>query len=76
MEPISGIASVLTIVGTADGIFKIHQNVKKFLKAPETMDALIGEIEVLQTLVQDLRKAQYILEQVRYFGSVQSMRTE
>lgn len=69
MEPISAVASAITIVGTADGIFKMYQNIKKFMKVPDTMDSLVEEVEILRTLVQDLKKAQEILKEVRCFES-------
>ena len=63
MDPLSGVASVLTLLAAADVALKSIDRLKGFIRAPEAIEALIDEVQALKGLLTDANEAHELLKQ-------------
>lgn len=63
MEPLSGIASVLAIAGTANVVLRSIERLRTSIRAPEAIDALVYEVQALRALLRDVSEAHELLKQ-------------
>ena len=64
MDPLSGAASVIAIIGATNVMLKNIYQLRIVLKAPEAIDALIDDVQALRALLRDAEEAQELLQQV------------
>ena len=64
MDPLSGAASVITIIGAANVLLRSIYQLRIVLKAPAAIDALIYDVRALRALLRDTEEAQELLHQV------------
>ena len=69
MDPLSGVASVMAIIGLANGVLKNVGRLRAYLRAPEEIDTLIKEVQALQALLRGITEAQELLEQANHCRS-------
>ena len=67
MDPLSGVASVLAIVGAANVVLRSIERLRNSIRAPEAIDALIDEVQALRALLRDVGEAQELLKQASLF---------
>ena len=63
MDPLSGIASVVAIIGATNVALKSINRLRSLLKATEAIDALVHEVQALRTLLRDAEEALELLNQ-------------
>ena len=56
MEPISGIASVIAIIGAANTTIHSINRIRSLAKAPKAINGLIDEVEALRRLLSDIQQ--------------------
>ncbi len=64
MDPLSGVASVIAVIGAANGVLHSIDKLIVLLKAPEAINALIEDIEALRALFNEVKEAQELLKNV------------
>ena len=64
MDPLSGVASVIAVIGAANVVLQSIHKLIGILKAPEVISALIEDIEALRALFNEVKEAQELLKKV------------
>ncbi|KAL8783693.1 MAG: hypothetical protein Q9195_009307 [Heterodermia aff. obscurata] len=55
MDPISGVASVVAIIGAANTAIRGINRIRSLVKAPKAINGLINEVEALRRLLTDIQ---------------------
>ena len=63
MDPLSGVASILTIAGAANVVLKSIERLRCSIRASEAIDALRHEVLALRALLRGASEAQELLKQ-------------
>ena len=64
MDPLSGVASVIAVIGAANVVLQSINKLIGLVKAPEAINTLIEDIEALRALFNEVKEAQELLKQV------------
>lgn len=64
MDPLSGVASVIAVIGAANVVLQSIDKLIGLRKAPEAINALIEDIEALRALFNEVKEAQELLKRV------------
>lgn len=64
MDPLSGVASVIAVIGAANVVLQSIDKLIGLRKAPEAINALIEDVEALRALFNEVKEAQELLKKV------------